>query len=355
VTDKPTRLVSLDALRGFDMIWIVGGREVVAAAAAWTGWSALERVERELHHVEWNGFTFWDLVFPLFLFLAGVSFPLSLDARRAKGHTDGRVRRHVIVRGLLLVALGVLYNVGPSFDFSNVRYASVLGRIGLAWMFAALIALRAGVRGQCLWVVALLFGYWGALTLVPVPGQAAPSLAPGETLTDWVDRALLPGRLHRTVRDPEGLLATLPAIATALLGMLAGRVLSAPIPGWRRVLWLTLGGLLALALGAWWDTFFPINKNLWSSSFVLWTAGWSALLLAAFHLVVDLWGAGRLAFVFTVVGTNSIAAYLLSRFVDFEELSARVVRGELLPAVVGLAALWGVLYFLYRRRWFLRV
>ena len=351
---RPTRLASLDALRGFDMLWIVGGREVVVAAAAWTGWGALRTFEAQLHHPEWNGFTFWDLIFPLFLFLAGVSFPFSLASRRGKGHDDGRLRAHVIQRGVLLVALGVLYNVGPSFDFSNVRYASVLGRIGLAWMFAALIALRWGVFGQCVWIALLLFGYWAALTFVPVPGQGAPSLAPGETLTDWVDRALLPGRLHRGVRDPEGLLATVPAIATGLFGMLAGRAMQAPFGPWRRVLGLVAAGLAALALGALWNESFPINKNLWSSSFVLWTTGWSLLLLASFHAVVDLWGWKRTGFVFAVVGTNALTAYLLARFVDFESLAGRAVHPGLAPAV-GLLLLWCVLFVLYRNKWFLRI
>ncbi len=354
MTTQPTRLASLDALRGFDMIWIVGGREAVAAAALWTGWGALERLESQLHHAEWNGFTFWDLIFPLFLFLAGVSFPFSLASRRSKGHGEGHIRAHVARRGLLLVALGVLYNVGPSFDFTNLRYASVLGRIGLAWMFAALIAMRFGVRGQCAWIAALLLGYWAALTLVPVPGQLQPSLSPGETLTDWLDRTFLPGRLHRGVRDPEGLLSTVPAIATGLIGMLAGRAMQARLGPWRRVLGLVVAGLAALGLGALWGEVFPINKNLWSSSFVLWTAGWCLLLLAAFHATVDLWGWRRFGLVFAVVGTNALTAYLLARFVDFGGLAARVVREGVAP-VVGLALLWGLLYVLYRRRWFLRI
>ena len=191
------RLRSLDTLRGFDMVWIVGGREVVLALAAWTGWGWLERASAQLHHVEWHGFTAWDLIFPLFLFLAGVSFPLSLERRRARGDSESSIRNHALRRGLLLVALGVLYNIGPSLKFDDLRYASVLGRIGLAWMFAALIALRWKALGQWVWILGLLLGYWLALTVFGAPDQVAPSLEPGENLTDWVDRAVLPGRLHR--------------------------------------------------------------------------------------------------------------------------------------------------------------
>jgi len=355
------RLVSLDALRGFDMVWIVGGREVVAAAAAWTGWGALRSLEAQLHHPEWNGFTAWDLIFPLFLFLAGVSFPYSLASRREKGQSEGKIRAHVLRRGAVLVALGVLYNVGPSFDFSDVRIASVLGRIGLAWMCAALIAMRWGPRGQWVWMLSILLGYWAAMTLIPVPGQGAPSLEPGRTLADWIDRALLPGRLHRGVRDPEGLFSTVPAVATALAGMQAGRLLrSGAAPFWR-VAGLALAGAACLALGALWDPSFPINKNLWSSSFVLWTAGWSLLLLALFHAVVDLGGVRRPALALSVVGANAISAYLLERFVDFQAIARLVVRWgggpgpELVVALVALALLWLVLLGLYSKRWFLRV
>ena len=355
------RLASLDALRGFDMLWICGGHGVVEAAAALTGWSALELASAQMRHAEWHGFTFWDLIFPLFLFLAGVSFPFSLASRRAHGHSEGRIRAHVVRRGLVLVALGVLYNVGPSLDFSDVRCASVLGRIGLAWMFAALIAMRCGWRGQLGWTAALLLGYWALLTLVPIPGQGAPSLEPGRTLCDWLDRALLPGRLYRGVRDPEGILSTVPAIATALAGMLSGRALRAPIAPPRRVAGLFLVGLAALAVGGLWDLVLPINKNLWSSSFVLWTAGWSLLLLALFHAAIDLGRLQRPAFLLVVIGSNALSAYLLWRFLDFPAAARSVVGAgqggltQLAAALLALGLLWLVLLGLHRRRWFLRI
>ena len=362
------RLGSLDALRGFDMIWIVGGREVVVAAAAWTGWGWLAALERQLRHAEWNGFTAWDLIFPLFLFLAGASFPLSLERRRARGDSERSIRDHALRRGLILVALGVLYNVGPDLDFDDLRYASVLGRIGLAWMLAALIAMRWGPRGQWGWIVALLVGYWAALTQLGAPG-GPPSLAPGETLTDWVDRALLPGRLHRGVRDPEGLLGTVPAVATALLGMAAGRRL-AGAPSWGTAGRLAACGGLALALGWLLDASFPINKNLWSSSFVLWTAGWSFLLLAVFHALVDVLRWQPLAAVFAPVGANALGAYLLNRFLDLHANLGRPLAAMLghrqdpaggegwadtVGALAALGTLWLLCWIAYRRRWFLRV
>lgn len=354
----PPRLRSLDALRGFDMFWIAGGATLVAALADTLAWRPLIWLDGQLEHVPWHGFSLWDLVFPLFLFLAGVSLPLSLAKRRARGDTSFQLHAHCIRRGLVLVGLGVLYNAART-DL-DLRYASVLGRIGLAWCGAALIALHAGPRGQWFWSVGLLLGYWAALSWVPVPGIGAGHLEPGATLTDWVDRQLLPGRLHRTVRDPEGILGTLSAIATALLGAAAGRWLTEGGRGaFARLAGLLGAGAAGVALGWLWDAVFPINKNLWSSSFVLWCAGWSAILLALFHLVIDVLGWRRWAHPFVVLGANAITIYLLQRFVPFERIAAGMtdwlVESALVVAVLGLGLRWLVLWGLYRRGWFLRV
>ena len=353
------RLDSLDALRGFDMGWIVGGRELVVAAAALTGWGWLEAAARQLHHAEWHGFTAWDLVFPLFLFLAGASFALSLGKRRARGEGDRRIARHVLFRGLLLVALGVLYNVGPILAFGDLRYASVLGRIGLAWMFAALIALRFGARGQLVWVALILVGYWLLLTRVAAPGRASVSLAPGETLVGWLDRFALPGRLHRGIRDPEGILSTVPAVATALLGMGAGRALLGGA-SWGSAARLALAGGACLLAGWVWSAGFPINKNLWTSSFVLWAAGWSFASLAAFHLAVDVLGIRWPVALFAPIGANALLAYLLERFADpigrlRALLGAPSPGGELLAAAAALLALWLLLAWMRRRGRFVRI
>jgi predicted acyltransferase len=360
--DRGERLHSLDALRGFDMFWIVGGNAIVVAWADSNDWAWLDWAQRQTEHVEWNGFTFWDLIFPLFLFVAGAALPFSFAARRARGDGDAKLARHAVRRGLTLVALGLVYNGLLRFDLEHLRCASVLGRIGLAWMFAALIALRTTWRGRIAWIAALLLGYWAALSWIPVPGHGAGVLEPGATLTDWIDRQLLPGVLYRGDRDPEGLLSTVPAIATALLGVLAGEWLRrGDASELRKVVVLFIAGSVALALGALWDLAFPINKNLWTSSFVLWTAGWSALLLAASYLVVDVWRARRASFVFEVIGLNAITIYVLQAFVDFDALAKLLfAKGALklhpaLLAAGGLGLKWLLLFALYRARIFLRV
>jgi predicted acyltransferase len=356
------RLRSLDALRGFDMSWIVGGGALLGAWADSNEWAWLDAAKAQTEHAEWHGFTFWDLIFPLFLFVAGVALPLSVAKRRAAGASDGELAQRAVRRGLALVSLGLVYNGALKFDFETLRYPSVLGRIGLAWMFAALIALRTSWRGQLAWIVALLVGYWAALTWIPVPGFGAGNLAPGANLTDWIDRSVLPGKLYKGVRDPEGLFATLPAIATALGGALAGTFLTSERSPAAKVAQLALAGAALIALGAAWGLVFPLNKNLWTSSFAVWCAGWSALLLALFYLAVDVAGWRRGALFFEVIGANAILIYVLQSFVDFEALARLLLekRGALklhaaLAAGGGLALKWLLLYALYRRRWFLRV
>ncbi len=356
------RLRSLDALRGFDMFWIAGGGALLSAWANSNDWRWLDWAQSQTEHVEWHGFSFWDLIFPLFLFIAGVSLPLSFDKRRAQGASPTELARHSVRRGLALVLLGLVYNGALKFDFDNLRYCSVLGRIGLAWMFAALIALRTSWRGQLAWALALLLGYWAALSWIPVPGFGAGNLAPGATLTDWIDRSVLPGKLYKDVRDPEGLFATIPAIATALFGALAGRFLASARSPASKAAQLALAGAALIALGAAWGLVFPLNKNLWTSSFTVWCAGWSALLVAVFYLVFDVAGWRRGALFFEVIGANAILIYMLQSFVNFDALAKLLLeqRGalKLHPALVaggGLALKWLLLYALYRRRWFLRV
>jgi predicted acyltransferase len=219
------RVTSIDALRGFDMFWIIGGEAIAHSAAKLTGWGWLVWLSQQLEHPEWNGFTFYDLVFPLFLFLAGVSMPFSFQKRLGRGDTRSQLVRHVVVRGLVLVLLGAIYNGMLEFDWPHMRLPSVLGRIGLAYLAAGLIVLFTTPRGQWTAAIALLVAYWAALKFIPVPHFGAGDLAPGHTLTDWVDRMLIPGELYKGDRDPEGLFGVIPATATCLAGVLAGHLL----------------------------------------------------------------------------------------------------------------------------------
>ena len=349
------RLRSLDVLRGFDMFWIIGGKPVILALAAVFSVDLSEWLGHRLHHPEWHGFEPYDLIFPLFLFIAGVSTVYSIATRLAKGGSRAGLHLHFVQRGLMLVLLGVLYNGLFSRDLASaegwgeMRYASVLGRIGLAYMFAALITANTQWRAQLIWVVGLLGGYWAALRFIPVPEFGAGDLRAGHTLTDYIDRHLVPGKLYKDVHDPEGLFAVIPAIATALLGCLTGPLLKRnDIAGLKKTRFMAIA----------------INKNLWSSSFVLNCAGWSLLLLSLFYLVIDVYQFRRGTLFFTVIGANSILIYMAPRFFDFDYTNESLFGGilmlagehrTLLLAVTLLAIKWGLLYCLYRKKIFLKV
>jgi predicted acyltransferase len=362
---RNARLLSLDTLRGFDMFWIIGGESIASAAAKVTGWGWLVWLSGQLHHPEWHGFALYDLIFPLFLFIAGVAMPFSFENRLARGDSKAKLYRHVVQRGLLLVLLGMIYNGLLNFDWANMRYPSVLGRIGLAYLFAGLIVLNTRSRGQVFWIAGLLVGYWAALRFIPVPGYGAGDLDPGHTLTDFIDRSLIPGRLYRGDRDPEGLMGTIPAIATALAGAVTGQLLKSDRhSGYAKTAAMAVAGLVSLGLAALWNIDFPINKNLWSSSFVLHCAGLSLLLLSLFYLLIDVWQFRAWTLFFVVIGSNSILAYLAHDFVDFG-FTARFFFGgaikntgeyqDLLTAVAVFFVEWLLLYLLYRRQIFLRI
>ncbi len=359
---RDDRLMSLDALRGFDMFWIIGGEGIAQAAAKLTGWAWLAG---QLEHPEWHGFKFYDLIFPMFLFMAGVSMPFSFEKRLARGDDKSRLTRHVIIRGLMLVLLGTIYNGLLEFKWPDTRLPSVLGRIGLAYLFAGLIVLNTNWRGQILWIAGLLVGYWAALKFIPVPGFGAGDLAPGHTLTDFVDRLLIPGRLYRGDRDPEGLFGTIPAIGTALAGALTGQFLkNGRRGGYFKTAAMAIVGLVCLGLAHLWNRDFPINKNLWTSSFVLHCAGWSLLFLALFYFVIDVLRLRRWAFFFIVIGVNPILIYLADRCVDFGYTAHFFFDGALkhsgryqplLWAIAIVAIEWLLLLLLYRKKVFLRV
>lgn len=361
-----SRIASIDALRGFDMMLIVGGKQVILALGALLlSERALAGLTHQFEHPEWHGFTFYDLIFPLFLFLAGASLPFSLAKRRERGATDRELALHALKRGALLVALGILRNGLLAFEPDTLRIASVLGRIGLAWMGAALIVIFLQLRWQIVAFAVVLALHAALLLFVPMPGLEGVSLEPGQTFTDWIDRHVTPGRLYRVVRDPEAVMGTIPAIGTALLGSFAGRWIGREgLANGRRFGGLVLLGVQCLAVGKLLDVLgLPINKNLWTASFVLWAGGWSLLLLASFHVLFDVIGMPRLALVFTVVGSNAILIYLLAAFIDFrdpiEVVFARGFElGKLHVVFVPLLAMalqWTLLYALYRRRIFLRV
>ncbi|SIN93692.1 Predicted acyltransferase [Chitinophaga niabensis] len=364
--DVSSRLQSLDALRGFDMFWIISGEEIFTQLAKATHHPVLETMAVQLHHSEWNGFTFYDLIFPLFIFIAGVSMPFAYAKAAVVGKK--KIYSSLVRRTLILIVLGMVVNGLLHWEgYENTRFASVLGRIGLSCFFAALIYLNCSLRMRIIWVGILLIGYWAAMMLIPVPGFGAGVLTPEGNFAGYFDRLFLPGHLYREVFDPEGLFSTVPAIGSALLGVLTGDFLKSC--EWSRTKkgsYLALAGVVSLILGYAWGLIFPLNKHIWTSSFVLVTAGWSLLLLSFFYLVIDAAGWKKWSMPFVWIGTNAILIYMASHgIVNFKHTSQYLFGGliKFTPEAFHEVWLWcgvlaielAALYFLYRKRWFLKI
>lgn len=340
VTTEPGRgrMASLDALRGFDMFWIMGADSIGGVAAAMTeGQTGLARhVAEHLEHVAWEGFRFYDLIFPLFVFMAGMSLVFSLG-RTVERHGAGWALGRLVARGVALYVLGVVYYGGVAEGWDQVRWVGVLQRIAISYLGAGLCYLALGWRGCVGALGVLLVGYWAAMMFLPVPGIGAGYLEEGKNLANWIDARWLPGRKWDGDHDPEGLLSSLPAIGTCLLGVLAGCWMRRPAEG--RGLGTTTGllvaGVVLLGLGWGWAWHFPVIKKLWTSSYVLVAGGWSCLLVAAFHWVVDVRGWSTWCRPFIWVGLNPMAVYLSAQVVNYDSLARRLVGGPVQAALDG--------------------
>ena len=372
------RLVSLDALRGFDMFWIIGGEHIIHALAETTGWPVMIWISAQMHHTVWNGCTFYDMIFPLFLFISGVSMPFSFGKKllsegvihpfQLPESVKNELYKTMLIRTAALIFLGMVVNGLFKFNgYENTRFASVLGRIGIAWFFTGIIYLNCNLGKQIVWFCGILVGYWLAMIFIPVPGFGAGDLTMEGSLESYIDRLLLPGRLHSKVQDPEGILSTIPAIATGLLGVFTGTFVKGQrFTPLRSVYLLLLAALALILLGLFWDIVFPINKRLWSSSFVLFVGGYSVAFFALFYLIIDVLGWRKWAFPFLLIGMNSIVIYMAVEGVINFGYTADFIFGGLIDMVGGtyrdLSKAISViivelvfLYFLYRNKLFLKV
>jgi predicted acyltransferase len=366
-TNPSERLFSLDALRGFDMFWIMGAEEIFHSMFRATGAPFWGVLSQEFTHPDWNGFHFYDLIFPLFLFIAGVATPYSTGRELEKGKTKGQVLGRVIKRGLILVLLGIIVNNGLEIrPFADIRFASVLGRIGLAYIFANIIYLYTNVRAQAIWFVSLLAGYWLLLRFTSAPGFPAGDLTMQGNFASWIDRHLVPGKLYLGIHDPEGLVSLIPAIGTGLLGILTGDFLKlGKMEPAKKALYMLVTGFVFILLAHVWDLAFPINKNLWTSSFVLNTGGYSLMLLSVFYYIIDVRGYKKWAFFFKVIGMNSILIYMSGHFINWNYTNDGFFKwlGQLVGnpynavvmAVCYVMVKWCFLYFMYKQKLFLRV
>ncbi|MBA4071518.1 MAG: DUF5009 domain-containing protein [Gemmatimonas sp.] len=378
---KPTeRLVSLDVFRGLT----VAGMLLVNNPGTWSA------IYPPLGHAAWHGWTPTDLIFPFFLFIVGITTHLSLSSRRARGDTDAVLRRQVLRRGLLIVLIGWGLSAFPFYPLDRItelRIPGVLPRIGVVYLVAGLLTLNASLKQVVVMLVVLLYGYWFAMTLLPVPdGCELGALCldvPSRTLAAWVDRALLDGHLWKAAKtwDPEGLLSTLPAIGTAILGVLCGRWIALKErPLVERLNGMFAVGALLMMVGLMWHWSFPINKGLWTSSYVVFTAGMAAVAIATITWIIDVQGVTWWTRPLVIYGVNPIVAFvgsgLMARIiyslwkveVDGTQVSVQAVvyksvfaswlepRNASLAFAICFVLFWyAILAVLYRRNWILKV
>jgi len=354
------RLVSLDAFRGATMALMV----LVNNPGGPSYWP--------LQHSAWNGWTPTDVVFPSFLWIVGVAMTLSLSRRMAAGVSRGRLFGHAFRRAAILFACGLATYAYPGLSFSTQRILGVLQRIAICYLIAAAIYLTTRLRGQIIWIVSLLAGYWLMMTLIPVPGYGPGHLDVERNLAHYVDRVVLGSHNYLPTKtwDPEGIVSTVPAIATVLLGIMAGRLLGLKRTLAERTTWLFLAGNLLIAAGLICNFWLPINKLLWTSSFSLFMAGLDFVVFAICLWLVDGVGVKRAVKPLVVIGMNAITVYMISELLDVA-LSATGLRerlfqtlfvplaspfnASLLYAVAYTMLMWLIAYGMYRRGWFWRV
>jgi predicted acyltransferase len=300
------RLSALDAFRGMT----IAGMLLVNNPGTWSA------IYPPLEHAPWHGWTPTDLIFPFFVFIVGVTTQLSLSAREQAGASSRAIRAQILRRGALIILLGLLLHAFPFLPLTRlteIRITGVLQRIGVCYLAAALLARGRSNTAVGGIVAMLLLGYWALQTLVAPPGVATPTLdVPGDTLSAWIDRSIFGSHLWRESKtwDPEGLLSTLPAIGTCLLGVLAGRALARATPLAERINWLFALGAIGMVAGLVWNWVFPINKNLWTSSYVLFTGGMAAVAIATCAWLMEIRGYRRWARPFVTYGLNPLLAFV---------------------------------------------
>jgi predicted acyltransferase len=360
--NKSGRLMSLDALRGFDMFWIIGGSEIFTGLAKSVG-GPFNYLPPQFEHVRWEGLHFFDLIWPLFMFIVGVSIPLSIEKRRARGETKKSLYLHAIKRAVLLFLLGMIAQGGLlEWDLSKLRPCySVLHGIAAGYLIAFIVTMEFRPKMQGIMTAIFLLVYWGIIMLVPVPGKGAGILTPDGNIATWFDQLVL-GRFHY---GENTWFLSYPGFASSvLLGVMAGHLVRTSITEIRKVLYLLLAGVGCTVTGLLWSLAFPIIKLMWTSSYVLVGGGFGFIMLALFYWLVDVKGYRKWVFFFVVIGMNSIAAYMAMMLFNFSQIS-NIFIGNLLPrlgswdffvsSAASFSVLWLILYRMYRTKTFLKL
>ena len=366
------RLLSLDAFRGV----AIAGMILVNDPGDWS------YVYPQLKHADWNGCTFADWIYPFFLFIVGAAMTYSFAHRKERGDTDSKLILQVVRRSFILFVLGLLMHGFPYYHLSTIRIPGTLQRIGICYLVASVIILKTSIRAQVYWIAGLLGSYWLMMQFVPVPGIGPGVYEPGKNFAAYIDSLVLSGHMwqQHPTWDPEGIVSTLPAIATTLFGVLTGHWLRSSHSHVEKTAWMFVAGFLLLFLGLILDMWLPINKSIWTSSYSVFTAGWALICLAMFYWLIDVKGYKRWAAPLVIYGMNAIAAYVGDgavgkiltmihwsqingadidlRTYAFQNLYLRVaspINASLLFAVTYASVLFLMTLIMWKKRWFLKV
>lgn len=360
---NPTvRLKSIDVLRGFTMFWIIGGDKIMRALPEVSNNGFFRFLDQQLRHVEWIGFHFYDLIFPMFLFLIGVVQPFSIGRRVEKGANKLELYQHIFKRALIMFILGLIYYGIKDPNLKSLGYYGVLQFLAVSYFFSSIIMLNTTLKGVVVWTCAILITYFIMLRFVPVPGHGMGVLTPEGNFSNYI------GGLATTYFSPKFKLLFTPyllsPISTALLGVIAGYWMRRDVSPIHIVKGLVIGGIALVIVGLVWAHWLPIIKNLWTGSYVLLTAGLSAVLLGIFYWVIDVKGYSKWTFFFTVIGVNPITIYLLARIIDFKAIVVFLFY-SIIPQLAGVGPLfiavcvtllhWLIVYWLYKEKIFIKL
>jgi predicted acyltransferase len=342
------------------MVLLVGIERVLEALEAATDWPWMDALEGQFHHVSWVGFRFYDLIFPLFMFVSGVAIPYAIHSKLEKGVPHRLLLKKIFVRLIVLVAFGIIYNKTLRDGFADVRYPSVLGQIGFGYFFAALIFLYTKqIKRTVYWLVGIMAGVTILHLFVPVPGYGAGTFEKGTNINAWIDSFIFGGS------DPEGLLCMVSAIAITLMGALAGYLIrSVAVSQAKKAMYLFIAGSVLIALALLVSPYYPIIKKMWTVPFIMLTGGISAIALSVFYFVIDVKGSRNWTLFFRVFGMNSITIYMGSKILSFKGISHFFLGwtnlhiseewGAVIIAAGAVALQWALLYFLYKQKIFLK-
>ncbi len=357
------RLVCVDALRGFDMLWIIGGAEVIMSLGKASGIGLLSNMEVHFDHT-WGQFHFYDLIMPLFLFIVGVVMPVSFRNRLKKGVRKKELYRHILKRVVVLYILGLIAS-GHLLTFDTTKmhlWTDTLHAIAVGYLVSSILILQLSRKWQLSITAGLLALYWLVMALIPIPGHGAGIYKPDVNLALYIDNAVL-GHWQEGAGWTY-ILTNMTFVCSVMLGVFAGQLLLSDIKPIRKAWLLALIGICCMIAGKVWGIWFPVIHHLWTSSLVLFAGGLSFLLLAFFYLLIDIWGYKRWAFFFVVIGMNAIAVYVATHLFDFTEIGNVFVGGllrflgpwaDFVESAAALAIVWLILYYMYRNKTFIKI